>query len=240
MTLAMFLAHLIGDYVLQWDKLAMWKGRSLAGVTAHCVVVTAVTALFALPFQPYWWEGVLFISLGHYFIDAVQLPLTRRGTSSGAFAFGRFLADQVAHVAVIMSALFMGGYLTPAHFSPAIWHHLAEHSWWLAIIAYTCLAMPAWVLIEFAIFGLVQGSPPDFSQASNKYIGTLERWLMMTFVLTGQLLLVPLVAAPRLLFEIPQVRQADNASVNLYLGKLLASIFLAVLLGLALRQAIFP
>jgi hypothetical protein len=238
MTLAMLLAHLVGDYILQWDRLAMWKGRSLAGVTAHCAVVTAVTALFALPFQPYWWEGVLLISIGHYLIDAVQLPLTRKGTSSGAFAFGRFLADQLAHLLVITTALMWGGYLTPGDFSPEAWQALGEHPWWLAIIAYTCLAMPAWVLIEFAVFGLVKGSPPDFSQASNKYISTLERWLMMTFVLTGQLLLVPLVAAPRLLFEMPQMRQADTASVNLYLGKLLASIFLAVLLGLAVRLVV--
>ncbi|MCA9982483.1 MAG: hypothetical protein KDD89_16695, partial [Anaerolineales bacterium] len=68
----------------------------------------------------------------------------------------------------------------------------------------------------------------------------LERWLMMTFVLTGQLLLVPLVAAPRLMVELPQMRQEDNANINLYLAKLLASVFLAVLLGLALRVLLFP
>lgn len=232
-TLSMFLAHLIGDYVLQWDKLAQWKARSLAGVTAHCAVVTAVTALFALPFQPYWWEGVLLISLGHYVIDAAQLPLTRRGTTSGAWALGRFLADQLAHLALITAVLVWGGHLV---WDTAVWYTtLSQHPNWLLIIAYTCLAMPAWVLIEFAIYGLLQGTPPDFAHATNKYISTLERWLMMTFVLVGQYPLVPLVAAPRLMMEMPHIRQEDNTHVNLYLAKLLASILLAVLLGLALR-----
>ena len=233
MTLSMLLAHLIGDYVLQWDKLAQWKARSLAGVTVHCAVVTAVTALLALPFQPYWWEGVLLISLGHYLIDAGQLPLTQRGTTSGTWALGRFLADQLAHLAVITAVLFWGGYMV---WDTAVWYTtLSQHPHWLLIIAYTCLAMPAWVLIEFAIYGLIQGTPPDFSRASNKYISTLERWLMMTFVLVGQFPLVALVAAPRFMIEMPHIRQEDNIHVNLYLAKLLASILLAVLLGLALR-----
>jgi hypothetical protein len=244
MILSMFWAHLVGDYVLQWDKLAMWKSQSLAGVTAHCLVVAGVTALFALPFDPFWWEGVLLISVGHFLIDASQLPLTRRGTKSGTFALGRFLADQVAHVGLITAVLLYGGYLPWVWVGEgwnitAILHSTTIYPTWLLLaIAYTLLAMPAWVIIEFTSYGLIQGTPPDFSRANNKYIGTLERWLMMTFVLTGQLLLVPLVAAPRLIIEMPHLQaEEDPTRLNLYMGKLLASILLAVSLGLALRYS---
>ena len=35
MVIAMFLAHLVGDYVLQWDELAAWKAREMKGVIVH-------------------------------------------------------------------------------------------------------------------------------------------------------------------------------------------------------------
>ena len=56
MIIAMFLAHLVGDYILQWDSLALWKSRELKGVLAHGLVVTFVTFLFILPFEPTWWQ----------------------------------------------------------------------------------------------------------------------------------------------------------------------------------------
>lgn len=60
---------------------------------------------------------------------------------------------------------------------------------------YVLVAIPAWILVEFSVYGLLNGTPPDFARIGPyKYVGTLERWLMTTFVLTGQLVLVPLVA----------------------------------------------
>ena len=72
MIIAMFLAHLVGDYVLQWDALAQWKSRELRGVIVHSVVLFAVTALFAFVIEPGWWAGVLLIGLSHFAVDAAQ------------------------------------------------------------------------------------------------------------------------------------------------------------------------
>ena len=57
MVIAMFLAHLVGDYILQWDSLAQWKAREFRGVVVHSLILFLVTAAFALPFQPTWWSG---------------------------------------------------------------------------------------------------------------------------------------------------------------------------------------
>jgi len=59
MVVIMFLAHLVGDYVLQWDRLAQWKSRELKGVLAHGLMVGVVTWLFSLPFDPNWWPWSL-------------------------------------------------------------------------------------------------------------------------------------------------------------------------------------
>lgn len=238
MIISMFLSHLVGDYVLQWDSLAMWKARAMSGIIAHCLVVAAVTFAFAYPFGPNWWQVALIISLGHFIIDAVQLPITSRPSPPGMFALARFTADQLAHTIVILAALYWGNYINFGVISDYTMAEIQEMPQLVYIFGYTCLAMPAWVMLEFAIYGLVKGTPPDFSRATNKYVGSMERWLIMTCVLMGQFLLVPLVAAPRFLFERPRLNEADTPEINLYVAKLLASVTLAVTLGLALRQLV--
>lgn len=236
MIISMFLAHLVGDYVLQWDSLAMWKAREMRGIMAHCLVVSAVTFVFAWPFGANWWQVALIISLGHFLIDAVQLPITSKPSPPGMFALLRFTADQVAHIIVILVALIWGGYLSPGSMLVTTLTEMRHQTQLAYVAGYIALAMPAWVFVEFAIYGLVKGTPPDFSRATNKYVGSMERWLIMTCVLLGQFILVPLVAAPRFVFERPRLNNNDVPEVNLYIAKLLASILLAIACGLALRQ----
>ncbi len=102
--------------------------------------------------------------------------------------------------------------------------------------------MPAWILVEFLVYGLIKGTAPDFSQAvKNKYICILERGLIATFVLLGQFILVPLVAAPRLLIELnlnDTIKENENKGQQsrLFVAELLASVTIAVVIGLGLRQ----
>lgn len=229
----MFLAHLVGDYVLQWDALAQWKSRELKGVIAHCVIVLIVTALFALPFDPTWWSGILFISVTHFAIDASQL-FARRHIELPIPPLLRFIADQIMHTLFILIALVWGGYLTWGNLWGGIAGSIYEAPMLTALLGYAFVTMPAWVLLKFVVYGLVKGQPPDFPAGPNKYVGITERLIITTLVLSGQLLLVPLVALPRLLVETPQVAHTSRALV--YVAELLASVALAVGVGLALRQ----
>lgn len=229
MVLAMILAHLVGDYVLQWDNLAAWKSRELKGVLAHCAVVTVVTILFALPFNPYWWQGVLFISAAHLFIDAIQLYI-----KPPIPALARFLLDQLAHALVIGAALAAGGYLPVTAVSSGFAAISHSEQVMVFLLGYAFVTMPAWVLVKFTAYGLVQGTAPEFPGRTNKYVEILERILITTFVLLGQYLLVPLVIVPRLFSEWPDVQTRGNKT--LYLVELLSSITLAVFIGILLRQ----
>lgn len=229
MVIAMILAHLVGDYVLQWDKLAAWKSRELKGVVAHCLIVSLVTLLFALPFDPFWWQGVLFISTAHLFIDAIQLYV-----KLPVPALGRFLLDQLAHFAVIFIALAMGGYLPATTLTTGLVSATQSEKMMVFVLGYAFVTMPAWVLVKFTSYGLVQGTAPEFPGRTNKYLEILERILMTTFVLLGQYFLVPLVILPRLSMEWSDVQEHDNTT--LYLVALLSSITLAVSVGLLLKQ----
>ncbi len=114
MIIAMLLAHLVGDYVLQWDKLAAWKSRAVKGAVAHGLIVLTVTVLFALPFEVAFVPYALFIGLTHIAVDAFQPWLGRRVplNGPGLFGLGRLLLDQAVHFSLITLALIWGGYVT--------------------------------------------------------------------------------------------------------------------------------
>ncbi len=235
MVIAMLLAHLVGDYVLQWDRLALWKSREAKGVLAHGLIVLAVTWLFSLPFNVRWWPWVLFIGVTHTLIDLTHPWLGRRlpDRAAGHLALTRYLLDQAAHLGVIAAALVFSGYLAVPSLGADLLSALHRNRFGTLILGYAILTMPAWILVEFMVYGLVDGSVPDFSQAGNKYVTILERGLIATFVVLGQFTLVPVVALPRLVFERPLI--CDRRRAALYVAELLANVSLAVAIGLALR-----
>ena len=233
MIIAMLLAHLVGDYILQWDALAYWKSREIKGVLLHGSIVTAVTVLFALPFDAAWWPWALGIGVLHTAIDAGWLWVNRRWQiRSGRYPIVRLIIDQLLHLSVIAIALIASGLITrPLHDLLAT---ALTHRWLSIALGYAFITLPAWLLIEFTFYALINGSAPDFAQAAkNKYPGSLERGLMLTFVLLGQFALVPLVALPRLVFDSPTVIGQPRAA--LYLAEWLGSLAVAVAIGLMLK-----
>jgi hypothetical protein len=180
-----------------------------------------------LPFDSSWWPWVIFIGVAHFLIDAVQLrfkpPIPE---------LARFSLDQLAHFIVITVALAGGGYLNLGTLLQSSQAVLQSDLLLIYLLGYAFVTMPAWVLVKFAAYGLVQGSAPQFGDSS-KYLGIMERLLMTTFVALGQYLLVPIVLLPRLLMEWPQVANDKRAPV--YLAELLASVTLAVLVGVLFR-----
>lgn len=245
MVISILLSHLFGDYILQWDGLSRWKSQKLSGVLVHGAIVLAVTWLFSLPFDLSWWPWALFIGLTHTFIDGIELPIRKRlaQNNSGVSAMSLFIIDQILHLSIIAFALVFSGFLELPSLSADILAALTNNRTLTYFLGYAFLTMPAWILVEFLVYGLIKGTAPDFSQAvKNKYICILERGLIATFVVLGQFILVPLVAAPRLMVELNQnsvdekQNQNDNQRSRLIIAELLASVTIAIVIGLGLRQ----
>ena len=230
MIIAMLLAHLVGDYILQWDALALAKSRSFKGVFWHSVIVALVTWTFALPFsQSVWWTGILFISLTHFLIDVTQLWF-----KPSIAPLARYTLDQILHFTVIGLALIWGGFVDVSGI--VSWVTAVSHDkiMLLYLLGYAFITMPAWVFIKFLAYGLVSGTAPNFPEGTNKYVGIIERMLITTFAVLGQFLLIPLATLPRLALEWPKFAGEERTTV--YIVELLASIALATVIGVALSQ----
>lgn len=232
MTIAMLIAHLMGDYVLQTNKVARRKSESLGGVLLHGLIVLVVTVLIALSVERAWWLWAIIIGLIHVSIDAGNYWSVQTqnwfGRKSALF---RFTLDQILHLGSIMTVLAISGELSLLQAVASLVDWTVANP--ITLMGYVFITMPCWILLEFFVYGMIAGSPPDFSQQKDKYPGILERVLVTTLVLMGQLPLALMVPLPRLVLESPRVMGHNNASV--YVVKLLASTAIAVLVGQLLR-----
>jgi hypothetical protein len=230
---SMLLAHLLGDYVLQTDRLARWKSRSLWGVVAHGAVVTLCAWLCSLPSTQDWWPYALGLGAFHTLVDVVRVKVGKVGPAMTLYLY---LVDQAVHIYSAVLAVRWSGWLgvRPAETALGLWLQ-ADHR--LTFIAgYVLLSMPAWVAVHFVVTGMGAESKSLPGRPGEKYVGMFERVLIVTFVLTGQLFAVPLVLAPRLVLDGPHCR-VEKERIG-YLSELLVSVSLAVAVGLLLRALI--
>jgi hypothetical protein len=227
---AMLLAHLLGDYVFQGDRIVAWKGRSLWGLLAHGAIVSAIAWLCSLLFALDWGFYALAIGATHTAIDVVR---ARLGKVKPGIALALFLLDQVAHLAIILAVVHWSGWLGPRPAETVAGRWLQEGNRIVYLMGYALLSMPAWVLVHFCVNGTGAVSKSLPGRPGERYVGILERVLIATFVVMGQFLAVPLVLAPRLAIDGPGSR-VEGERIG-YLGELLASVSLAVAVGLLLR-----
>lgn len=97
------LAHFIGDFVFQTNKIAKMKSEEIKGVFYHSMIVLiSQVALLAI----FGWKGILaglISSIIHFAIDYSKLSI---GKYLNRFSFLYFIFDQILHIAVIITIAY--------------------------------------------------------------------------------------------------------------------------------------
>lgn len=234
MLYVMFLAHLLGDYLFQWEYIARWKARSLMGVLAHGGIVTLTTLVCAGLVVPSWWPYALLIGLVHTAIDLVRACLLR--VADPAWELIWYLLDQLAHLIVIVLVVTWSGGPSRSELS-GVAGLLADPRTLVYVIGYLLLLNPAWVLLRFTVRGVWGPEAAPHLGGGEKYGPMVERVLIASCVLAGQFYLSPLVLLPRRLVSIRV--QGNGMGVLMRLTghwvETLLSFLLALVVGLALR-----
>lgn len=231
----MVLAHILGDYLFQFNFIARWKARSILGVVAHGVIVTLTTVVCAVIVMPAWWPWALLIGLIHTAADVIRAQLIHARHPLQDLTY--YLLDQAFHLLVI------GGVVALSSAPPL--HRLSGTPRWLAdpriltyLISYLLLLNPAWVLLRFTVRGVWGSQAAPHLGQGEKYGPMLERVLIASSILAGQYFLIPLVLIPRRLAYFRM--QGNGLSVVLlrltgHWAETLLSVATAVFIGLALR-----
>jgi len=95
----LILAHLIGDFLLQFDLVHALKVKSPKGLLLHVGIVLGCLLIFCTPYfdQPVTWLFLSYIGLTHYIQDWAKIKFTSQSKHQLFF----FCLDQIVHIAFI-------------------------------------------------------------------------------------------------------------------------------------------
>ncbi len=219
------LAHLIGDFVLQprtW--VAEKEERKVRSPKLYLHILVHFALLILLTSGRSFWLPALIISAAHLIIDLTkvyaQSPNSRRFW---------FFADQGLHFAVITAVLLWFE-------QPSVDGLRALGSVLFPIAAgVTFLTVPAAVAMQVILskFSPEIGEENSLAKAG-RYIGMLERVLILIFILIGQWEGVGFLLAAKSIFRFGDLKEARDRKLTEYImiGTLLS-------FGIALLTGIF-
>lgn len=94
--LKLYLAHLLADFLLQFDELYQLKVKSIAGHILHALMHAVLSAVLVFPYlgDPFIWIFIFLISVLHMLQDYWKYHW--RGPKK--YGFPIFLADQLFHL----------------------------------------------------------------------------------------------------------------------------------------------
>lgn len=220
------LAHLIGDFILQPDTWVQDKNlRKHRSSKLYLHVLIHGLATWLLVWKTDFWLPVLIIITSHLIIDLIKIHLQDDENTTLWFVL-----DQCLHLLVIAAVWY-----TWSQPSLRIANFPAEN---ILIIttAVVFLLSPTSVIIKTSIsqwtpetFYTISSSLPD----AGKFIGYLERVLILIFILTGNLQAVGFLLAAKSVFRFGNLKESHDRKLTEYvlIGTLL-SFGIAIIIAL--------
>lgn len=233
--LKLLASHVIADFFLQFDWLCDGKRKDgLQGIAfqgIHALIHAACAYLLVGDWCGWIIPLVIFIT--HLIIDITKVKWFATSTIA-------FLIDQLAHLAVLLGLWWT---LYAHQDSGLAWASGMIHSsaFWAILIGYMLVLKPSSLLIGMFIKGW---TPSNAMQAqgmpnAGKWIGYIERVLILTFVITGNIEAVGFLLAAKSIFRFGDLNKAREIKITEYvlLGTL-ASFSIALLTGFAINRII--
>jgi hypothetical protein len=225
--LLQLLAHILADYFLQSDRMAIsknalgFKSRFLA---LHIAIVFFLS--WALSFQLKFIFAATVIALLHYIIDGCK-PFITKLKYVGVHSF---FIDQIAHIAVLLIvtglyAKYYGiQYINEFPVSPYIIG---------LILAYLCCLKPANIIIrEVLLISKIQVNSSDELPNGGRIIGNLERLLVLTFILVNHWEAIGFLIAAK---SILRYKDTDTLKTEYVLIGTMLSFGSALFLGIVVK-----
>ena len=226
----LIIAHLLGDFALQPDRwvadrhLRHFRSPALyLHALVHFALAWAATATVN------GWRTAAIIAVGHIVLDGSKALL--KGTGLRAFAL-----DQIGHI-VILVACWMP--TTKVAWTDAIrhWTGSPEVLWVACGYAVILFLFPKLIALATSQWraSLDEGREPLIN--AGRWIGIIERALVLTFVLTNNFGAVGFLLAAKSVLRFGDLRDArDKGQTEYVLIGTLLSFGLTILTGLLIRE----
>lgn len=220
----LFLAHLIGDFLLQPNTWVLHKEENKAAskfLYIHIVLHLAVTMLLLWDIN--YWKIGLIIMVSHYFIDLMKLyanPLFENKSIP-------FFIDQVLHVIVLYCCAY---YMN-------LWEHtldLFQQLNWQLLTAVVFVSFPTAIIMGKLLENMSDQLEMDHKSLPNagKYIGIIERLFVLTFIILDHWEAIGLLIAAKSVFRFNDLKESNSRKLTEYIliGTLM-SFGIAILTG---------
>lgn len=222
-------AHLVGDFLFQTDGLCEAKRSADIRKRLSAQIVHALTqAVTAYLFVAQWdnWVVPTVIGASHFIIDNIKNACKDSSLSA-------FITDQLAHILVIVVLWWFDFFKEPANM--ALVHYGLSIKAWLILTAYISVLSPASILIK-AFMEYEKWIPADASAQgmpnAGKWIGYLERVLILTFIFTNNIEGIGFLLAAKSVFRFGELNKSKDVKTTEYvLIGTLASFAIAILIG---------
>jgi len=231
--LRLFVAHLLGDFILQPDKWTKDKAKNRIRsnyLYIHAGIHGVLSYILIADWNQFWIP--LLVMVTHWGIDLLK--------SYKKPKFKWFIIDQLLHVV----SLFLIGLFVYGQFE-AFWNSFSEilHNdtfWWL-FIGYLFISKPTAIIINVATqtWQKELKDSKDSLPNAGKWIGILERVLTLTFILFNQFAAIGFLIAAKSIFRFGDLTNGKERKLTEYIliGTLL-SFTITVLIGVFINAQI--
>lgn len=212
--LKLMLAHLISDFMIQpaeWVRDRQLKHFRSIKLYIHSFI-TAIVALLFIGWH--YWPFALLILISHFLIDAWK------SFKPGGFRF--FLIDQLLHAFIIILCWLC------AFFSPAgifkIVNLLGQNKvFWVILSSVVFLTIPCSIIIGEMTRKWSEQLPDNSGLLkAGKWIGILERLMILIFLIHGQYGAMGLLIAAKGLLRFNEKDRKEEKTEYLLIGSLLS------------------
>ncbi len=216
----LFINHLAFDFIFQPDTWVEDKNRrhfKSPKLYLHALLHGLIPVVILLSFGVFSWMMVFVIVVSHFLIDLGKSYFYHH-------AVGAFLFDQMLHLAIIV---FVWGWkITGFGFLELGFHHLINVNSLLYLTAFVIAYWPTAIFINMATRkwqAQIKGDQDSLKDAG-KWIGRLERLLILLFIFSNNVSGIGLLIAAKSVFRFgdlnaPEVRQKTE---YILLGTLLS------------------
>ena len=231
--LRLLLAHIIADFFLQTKWMVEGKEnggkRSMRMLTLHSIIHSLMAYLIVGDWSLWYIAIVIFVT--HFIIDWCKIQF--RGNSVSAF-----LIDQLSHVAVIF-VLWMTILPGSISISDIIKEgtDILPDNILMIVVAYAMMLRPSAILMSLLLKRWQMSSMSNSSlPEAGKWIGYLERILILTFVITDNMEGVGFLLAAKSVFRFGDLNKAKDIKTTEYvmLGTM-TSFAIAIIVGLLVK-----
>ncbi len=221
----LFLAHIIGDFLLQPKRWVIQKeAKKAASGFLYLHILIHFLLIILLLWNIEYWKIALIIALSHYVIDLLKIyvmPLFKNKSIP-------FFIDQFLHIVVLYIC---------AYYSNLLEHTitLIQQIDWPLLTAIVFVTYPAAIVMRILLEGMSNQINLDHKSLPNagKYIGIIERLFVLIFIIMGRWEAIGLLITAKSVFRFNDLKESNSRKLTEYIliGTLL-SFGIAILTGI--------